>query len=118
MCPQPGALGPGLLPFPGVAVPRSKHRTGRPFRTAKAKMHAVFGYVCHLCGHEGAGEADHLGPLAFDPDQPVDWEAMRPSHGSNYPCPVCPWPGAPGKPCNQVRGTKPVDQVFTPKQEW
>ena len=97
---------------------RSKHRGGRPWRTAKAQMHQAYGYICHLCGHDGAGEADHLDALALRPDQPVDWRRLRPAHGSNYPCPYCPWPSGKGKPCNQVRGTKPVDQVFRPKHAW
>lgn len=81
-------------------------------------MHAHFGYVCHLCGHGGAGEADHLDAVSLHPDQPVDWRRMRPAHGSNSPCPVC--PPREGRPrcCNQERGTKPLDQGFEPKHEW
>ncbi|HEX5995973.1 MAG TPA: hypothetical protein VFY84_12595 [Jiangellales bacterium] len=91
---------------------RSRHRMGRPWRRAKATMHAVYGYVCIHCGHGGAGEADHLVPLAIDPDQPVDWRAMRPSHGANYPCRVC------RRKCNQERGTKPVGSLFRPAIDW
>jgi hypothetical protein len=99
-------------------VPRSQHRRGRPWRRAKALMHAHFGYVCHLCGHSDAGEADHLVAVAVDPDQPVDWRMLRPSHGSNYPCPVCPRRNGKPRSCNQERGTKPLDQVFTPAHDW
>lgn len=81
-------------------------------------MHSVFGYVCHLCGHDGAGEADHLDVLAFNPDQPVDWTRLRPAHGSNYPCPVCPRIDGRPRCCNQERGTKPLTDVFTPKLDW
>lgn len=91
---------------------RSKHRTGRPFRRAKARMHEVFGYTCHICGHGGAGEADHLDPVSLHPDQPVDWRRMRPAHGANYPCPQC------GRKCNTERGTKPVDALFVPALDW
>lgn len=91
---------------------RSRHRAGRPWRRAKAAMHAVYGYTCIHCGHDGARESDHLIPLAIDPDQPVDWRGIRPSHGSNYPCPSC------GRKCNQERGTAPVGTLFRPAVDW
>jgi hypothetical protein len=96
----------------------ASHRGGRPLARAKSQMFAAYGDTCHLCGHPGGYEADHLTPLAIWPDQPVDYRLMRPAHGSNYPCPVCVWQGAPGKPCNQVRGVKPVDQQFVPRHDW
>jgi hypothetical protein len=61
-------------------------------------MFEAYGTVCHLCGHDGAGEADHLSPLSLDPDQPLDPHAMRPAHGVSCPCPTC------GRRCNQERG--------------
>lgn len=96
---------------------RSRHRTGRPWRRAKKQMHAIYGYTCHLCGHHGAGEADHLIPLDTWPDQPIDPHAMRPCHGSNYPCPVCRGRGGKGRACNQERGTQ-TTFAFTPALEW
>lgn len=81
-------------------------------------MHAVYGYVCHLCGHGGAGEADHLDPVGLAPDQPIDWRLMRPSHGSNYPCSVCPGRGGKGRACNQERGIKPIESMFRPALDW
>lgn len=100
-------------------MPRSKHRTGRPFRRAKALMHEAYGYTCIHCGHGGAGEADHLDPVSLYPDQPVDYTRMRPSHGSNYPCPICPGkqPGQ-GRACNQERGTRSIDVMFKPALDW
>lgn len=97
---------------------RSRHRSGRPYREAKALMHAFYGYTCVHCGHGGAGEADHLDPISMYPDQPIDWRRMRPSHGSNYPCPRCPWRGGRGMPCNQVRGTEPIRPTFAPRIAW
>ncbi len=89
-----------------------RHRGGRPFTRAKAQMFATYGTHCHICGHDGGLEADHLIPLSEWPDQPIDPDAMRPAHGSNYPCPVC------QRECNQERGTKPLDQLFRPKHNW
>lgn len=99
-------------------MPRSRHRAGRPYLRARAQMFAIYGHVCWICGHGGAGEADHLIAIAIDSDQPIDPHAMRPSHGSNYPCPVC--KGRAGKPrcCNQERGTKPVTSMFRPALDW
>lgn len=58
-------------------------------------------YTCHVCGHPGAGEADHfpfgrqeLRAMGMDPDNP---DHSRAAHGSNYPCPTC------GRKCNQER---------------
>jgi hypothetical protein len=100
-------------------VPRSHHRAGRPFRTAKTLMHQHYGYTCHLCGHPGAHEADHLDPISLHPDQPIDWRRMRPAHGSNSPCPICPGKDGKGRACNQERGTKSIDNVaYMPKVAW
>lgn len=85
-----------------------KHRGGRPFARAKARMHELYGYTCHLCGHDGAGEADHLTPISVWPDQPIDPELMRPAHGANYPCPSC------GRKCNTERGAKPLHKLGPP----
>lgn len=96
-----------LIPVRKPATQRhTKHRSGRPARRAKTRMHELYGYVCHICGHPGAGESDHLIPLKDWPDQPVDPELWRPAHGTHYPCPVC------GRRCNQERGAKPLGAVL------
>jgi hypothetical protein len=100
------------------AMAPNRHRGGRPFRRAKAQMHALYGYVCVHCGHGGAGEADHVVPLSIDPNQPVDPTLMRPSHGSNYPCPVCPGLGPKGRACNQERGVRDMGAMFKPHWAW
>lgn len=85
-----------------------RHRSGRPYRRAKSQMHDNYGYLCHLCGHGGAIEADHLTPVAIDPHQPLSPHLMRPAHGNNAPCPTC------GRKCNAERGTKPIEAVYRP----
>ncbi|MGI5493872.1 hypothetical protein [Microtetraspora malaysiensis] len=99
-------------------MPRSRHRAGRPYRRARAQMFQMFGDACHICGHAGAGEADHLTPISIDSDQPVDPYAMRPAHGANAPCPVC--TGADGTPrkCNQERGNRPLPVPLRTSQIW
>lgn len=82
-------------------VARWAGRKGRPWREAKAKLHATTD-LCHLCGHAGAREADHEPPrkvllaLGLDPN---DVQYLRAAHGSSCPCPTC------GQACNQIKGT-------------
>jgi len=95
----------------------AKHRGGWAFNKAKREMFALYGHTCHICGHEGALQADHLDPLAYDPEQPVDAESMRPAHGaaqagSDNPCPTC------GRRCNQERGKNISFTMFQPALTW
>jgi hypothetical protein len=80
---------------------RHAGRKGGRWRKARAACLAE-STICHLCGHGGAGEADHhpysvarLKAMGLDPDDP-QW--LRPAHGTSSPCPVC------GQQCNQVKG--------------
>jgi hypothetical protein len=75
-------------------------------------MFAIFGDVCHLCGHGGAREADHLTPLSLDPDQPIDPYAMRPAHGGNGRCPTC------QRACNAERGNGEITKHLRTSQDW
>lgn len=92
-------------------MPRSKHRTGRPYLRARAQMFAVYGRTCHLCGHRGATDADHLVPISVDSTQPVDYRLMRPAHGVRG-CPVC------RVKCNQKRGNRDASVVYVPALSW
>lgn len=74
-------------------------------------MFAAYGRTCHLCGHDGATDADHLVPISVDSTQPVDYRLMRPAHGVRG-CVVC------GRKCNQARGGRPVQAVFRPAITW
>jgi 5-methylcytosine-specific restriction endonuclease McrA len=91
---------------------RSRHRAGRPYQRARRQMFAIYGTRCHLCGHEGAGEADHLVPISLDPGQPIDPHGMRPAHGANSPCPTC------GGKCNSSRGAGPITRPLPTSQDW
>lgn len=80
-------------------------------------------HVCAICGHLGAGEADHIVSLSRAPDQPVDPTLIRPTHGTSSRCPTCP-PGRNGRlrACNQERGAgtrRDVDaQPLVTSREW
>ncbi len=98
---------------------RSRHRVGHAYRTARQQMFALYGHRCHICGHGGAKQADHLTPISVDPGQPIDPHTMRPAHGAgdpkrglDNPCPRC------GRRCNQERGARRTTQVFKPALRW
>lgn len=91
-------------------MPRSRHRTGRPYLRARAQMFAHYGTVCHLCGHDGATDADHIVPITVDSEQPVDPHGMRPAHGVRG-CSTC------GQRCNQVKGNR-SKTFYMPALSW
>lgn len=86
-------------------MPGGRSANGYRYRTArKAVLDAST--TCHLCGHEGADQADHALPRSSHPEiDDADVSNLLPSHGVNG-CPTC------GEKCNQVKGngtlTKPV----------
>ena len=57
--------------------------------------------VCHICGHGGANQVDHVIALARGGTE--DASNKRPAHGKT-PCPTC------GVVCNQSKG----DRDFAP----
>jgi hypothetical protein len=79
-----------------------------------------YGTTCHICGHPGAAQADHLEPLAENPGRALDIENLRPAHGASRgggsnPCPVC-TPAAEARGygpvyCNTVRQAMSVDRA-------
>lgn len=82
-------------------VARWAGRKGRPWREAKAKLHATSD-MCVLCGHAGAREAHHIPArvvLLAQGLDPNDLQYLHPAHGSSCRCPTC------GQACNQVEGT-------------
>ena len=81
----------------------SSGRRGRRWRRCREAVLEV-STICHLCGHDGAGDGDHhpvplgeLKRLGLDPDDPA---YVKPAHGANSRCPTC------GRCCNQVKGAK------------
>lgn len=94
-------------------MPRSKGRTGRPWRRARATCLAT-STVCWLCGHDGATDADHEPPLKVLEElglDPRDQRYLRPAHGVDG-CPTC------GKKCNQSKGGKTGKPTFTTSRAW
>uniref|UniRef100_A8LZZ9 HNH domain-containing protein n=1 Tax=Salinispora arenicola (strain CNS-205) TaxID=391037 RepID=A8LZZ9_SALAI len=80
----------------------------RPWQRARIATFRAWGTDCHWCGHPEAHEVDHITRLS-DGGSPYDVANLRPSHGSNSPCPVCvsPTTGR-ARCCNQERNRRPV----------
>lgn len=74
------------------------------------------GDLCHVCGHGGARQSDHLVDPGTRPDLRFAVSNGRPSHGAARgrganPCTVC--SRAAGRPvyCNQLRGMGSVERA-------
>lgn len=101
-----------MLKEHGLSVPKGAHRTGHRARLVRAETFERYGTTCWICGHEGAGESDHVVPLSNQPGQALTVSGRRPSHGSNSRCATC------GRACNQERGASRMSDVFVPNVEW
>ncbi|HEY6595939.1 MAG TPA: HNH endonuclease [Asanoa sp.] len=83
-----------------MADPANQGRRGRPWRRLREMVFARDGDRCHVCGHHGAREIDHLIRRA-DGGPPMDPNNLAPAHGTRSPCYLCE-PGR-GRCCNQTR---------------
>ncbi len=80
--------------------------TGRPRARTRRECFERYGTVCHICGHVGATEVDHLRERQHGGD-PYSIENVRPVHGSSAPCPVCvSTTTGRARCCNQERNRK------------
>ncbi len=98
-------------------MPRSKGRTGRPWRkVAEATRQASD--ICVICGHSGARTVHHDPPLSELEAQgidPRDPRFLHVAHGApKNPCPTC------RRNCNQLAGTKSgfVLPTTRPSRNW
>jgi len=76
----------------------------------------TYGDVCHICGHGGARQADHLVDPGTDPEIRYKVSNGRPAHGSargrgNNPCPVCSQLAGAPVYCNQIRAHGTVERA-------
>ena len=93
-------------------------RSGHKYRLARQQVLDACD-ICHLCGHGGSTDADHIIPLAVWPDQPVDPALMAPAHGIDgcWECPRKP-DGRPRR-CNQERGANlGTNPAVVPSRPW
>lgn len=93
---------------------RSRGRTGRPWRRARALLFETAPDVCWICGHAGTTDADHepalvvLEALGLDP---TDLRYLRRCHGSSG-CPTC------GRKCNQEKGARSMPPAAATSRAW
>lgn len=95
-------------------MPRSLGRAGRRWRRARANVLAA-STICWLCGHDGAGEADHDPPLAeleAAGIDPCDERYLKPAHGVLSRCETC------GRCCNQSKGNRPAVPAAPTSRAW
>jgi hypothetical protein len=78
---------------------------GRRWQAFRQVVFSVYGDTCHLCGHPGARQADHLIPVSQRPDLAWELANIRPAHGTKNRCPRC------GRCCNQARISGPKRPV-------
>lgn len=96
-----------------VPLPRSPRREPdgvaptKGTRWERFARYAVgyYGGTCHICGHGGARQADHLESVADRPDLAWSLPNIRPAHGApGNPCPSCTAECGRKVHCNQLRG--------------
>jgi hypothetical protein len=75
--------------------------SGRRWQKFRQVVFASYGRTCHLCGHDGANQVDHLLTVLEYPQYAWTLENCRPCHGTRNRCPVC------GRCCNQSRRQGP-----------
>jgi hypothetical protein len=104
----PEGCGLRIAPFWRIrgegGMPRGP-RTGHRYREWRKAVFRHYGRTCHLCGHGGANDADHVNPLARKHDDHTDYRTGRPAHGVAG-CPVC------KRKCNQEKGDTPIKDAF------
>jgi hypothetical protein len=64
-----------------------------------------YGGLCHICGHGGGRQPDHLEPVTERPELAFDLSNCRPAHGApGNPCLQCSAAAGRKIHCNQLRG--------------
>jgi hypothetical protein len=71
-----------------VTVDVVKLRQSRRYKEWAAAQRRRLGDQCALCGHRGAGDLDHIVPVAVDPSRVMDPSNVQMAHGVDG-CPFC-----------------------------
>jgi 5-methylcytosine-specific restriction endonuclease McrA len=99
--PKPQTPGERMAAYKG----EQRHPSGRAWKRIVANVIDAYAGICHLCGHPGALQADHLVQYAEGGDDSIG--NLRPVHGvantQNNRCPVC------ELACNNIRGALSVE---------
>lgn len=87
-------------------MPGRERAAGHRWETFKRLVFATYGDVCHLCGHGGAKQVDHLESVTDHPELKYVVANCRPAHGTpGNRCPVC------KANCNQIRGGYSIERA-------
>lgn len=82
-----------------------RHPSGSVWKRIVANVISHYNGICHLCGHPGSLQADHIVQYAEGGDDSIS--NLRPVHGvantQNNRCPTC------GLACNNIRGALSVE---------
>jgi hypothetical protein len=82
-----------------------RHPSGPVWKRKVASAVSAYKGICHLCGHPGALQGDHV--IQYAEGGSDDISNIRPAHGTagkqRNPCPVC------GLNCNNIRGALSVE---------
>jgi 5-methylcytosine-specific restriction endonuclease McrA len=89
--------------------------TGHAYREAREFV-LDLSDICHLCGHGGARQTDHLIPLSRGGSM-SDPHNLAPAHGGgrpevDNPCRTC------GRRCNQERGNGLAKRTTIRSRDW
>jgi len=96
-------------------VAKWRGRKGRPWERLRLQILEAYAYTCHICGHGGAGDVDHVVPRSellrrgLDPADPSN---LKPAHGTRSPCRVC------GRVCNQSKGARAYVPRGRASRDW
>ena len=58
---------------------RMRKPNGRRWTMLRTAVFAAYGRTCHLCGHGGANQVDHVIPVPIRPDLGWVLENLRPA---------------------------------------
>lgn len=99
----------------------AKSASGHVYRRMARFVFEQHGHRCHLCGHDGAMQLDHVESQTESPGRAHDAGNLRPVHGTTRgqvnPCATC--SRAAGKPvnCNQIRGGYTIERAIRKLRE-
>jgi len=95
------------------------HPRGHRWEAFARAVISHYGGLCHICGHGGARQPDHVISIADRPDLAWKLENCRPAHGApGNPCPVCTAECGRRVFCNQLRGAMSVGRAQRIIAEW
>lgn len=81
-----------------MTAKRRHGAAGHRWDTFRRLVFATYGDTCHLCGHGGARQVDHLQSVTEHPELAFTLANCRPIHGvPGNRCPVC------RQACNQLK---------------